>query len=144
MILGIGTDIVKVNRFNSWLTLGKDKFLHVFSKTELEQCYKNEKLNLQSLASRFAAKEAFYKALSASLIKLNLNQKEFLFLFCCRNVEVSKSTWGVPLFNVNWAAFEKKIDSKIPKLNIDLSISHEKDFALAFVVISKTLNVSSY
>ena len=136
MILGIGTDIVKVDRFNSWSTLDKDKFLHIFSKKELEECYKNEKLNFQSLASRFAAKEAFYKALSSSLIKLNLNKKEFLFLFSCKNVEILKLEWGVPVFNINWSAFEKKIDLKIPKLTVDLSISHEKDFALAFVIIS--------
>ena len=93
-------------------------------------------MNFQSLASRFAAKEAFYKALSASLIKLNLNKKEFLFLFSCKNVEVLKLEWGVPVFNINWPAFEKKIGLKIPKLTVDLSISHEKDFALAFVIIS--------
>ncbi len=136
MILGIGTDIIKVDRFNSWSNLDEEKILHVFSKKEIEQCYKNEKLNTECLASRFAAKEAFYKALSSSLIKLNLNNKEFLFLFCCNNVEILKSNWGVPILNVNWSAFEQKIGSKIPELNIDLSISHEKDFALAFVVIS--------
>lgn len=136
MILGIGTDIVKIDRFNSWSTLDEEKILHVFSKKEIERCYKNEKLNIQSLASRFAAKEAFYKALSSSLIKLNLTDKKFLFLFCCNNVEILKPEWGVPVFNVNWSAFEQKIGSKIPKLNIDLSVSHEKDFALAFVVIS--------
>ncbi|MBD3273349.1 holo-[acyl-carrier-protein] synthase [Candidatus Dependentiae bacterium] len=136
MILGIGTDIVKVDRFNSWLTLGKDKFLRIFSQKELDLCYKNDKLDIQSLAARFAAKEAFYKALSSALIKLNLNKNEFFFLFSCKNIEVLKSEWGVPIFKINWPAFEKKLGTKIPQLNVDLAISHEKDLAIAFVVVS--------
>jgi holo-[acyl-carrier protein] synthase len=137
MILGVGTDIVKVDRFKSWLTLDKEKFLHIFSKEELKFCLKNEKLDLQSLASRFAAKEAFYKALSSALIKLNLNKKDFYFFFSCKNVEILKEEWGVPKFKINWFAFENKIGIKIPNLNVDLSISHEKEYAVAFVVISK-------
>ena len=136
MILGIGTDIVKVSRFNSWKNLDRDKLLHIFSKSELDLCYKNEKLDFQSLASRFAAKEAFYKALSASLVKLNLNKKTFLFLFSCKNIEVLKYEWGVPILKVDWPAFEKKIGVKIPEFNINISISHEKDYAIAFVIIS--------
>lgn len=136
MILGIGTDIVKVSRFNSWKNLDKNKFRHLFSEQELKLCYKKANLDYQSLASRFAAKEAFYKALSSSLIKLNLNKKEFLFLFSCKNVEILKEEWGVPKFKINWDAFEEKIGIKIPQLNVDLSISHEKKYAIAFVVIS--------
>ena len=137
MILGIGTDIVRVDRFQSWINLEKEKFLHVFSEQELNYCYKRGKLDLESLASRFAAKEAFYKALSSSLIKLNLNKKDFFFMFSCKNVDVLIQEWGVPKLHINWPAFESKIGIKIPNLNLNLSISHEKDYAIAFVVISK-------
>ena len=136
MILGIGTDIVKVDRFKSWLNLDRDKFLHVFSEQELNLCYKNERLDLQSLASRFAAKEAFYKALSSALVKFKLNKKKFSFLFCAKNIEVLKGEWGVPAFKINWSAFEEKLGVKLPNLNVDLSLSHEKDYTLTFVIIS--------
>jgi holo-[acyl-carrier protein] synthase len=137
MVLGIGTDIVKVDRFKSWSTLDKEKFLHIFLEQELNFCYKDKKLDLQSLASRFAAKEAFYKALSFALIKLDLNKKDFYFFFSCKNVEILKEEWGVPKLKINWSAFENKIGIKIPELNVDLSISHEKEYAIAFVVISE-------
>lgn len=137
MILGIGTDIVKISRFNSWNNFSKERLLNVFSEQEIQEFYVNNKLDLQMLASRFAAKEACYKALSAALIKLNLNKKEFSFLFACKNIESFKGEWGVPMLKINWVCFEKKLGVKLPNLNIDLSISHEEEFAISFVIISK-------
>ncbi len=57
MILGIGIDIVDLSRFKN-LMLNKEFLDRYFSKSE-------SKLNLQSLAGRFAAREALYKALSS-------------------------------------------------------------------------------
>ncbi|MBU4387261.1 holo-ACP synthase [Candidatus Dependentiae bacterium] len=136
MILGIGTDIVKISRFNSWINFSKEQFLTIFTEQELQDIFIKEKLNISVLASRFAAKEAFYKAFSAALVKLDLNKKEFLFLFTCKNIEVIKPEWGVPILKINYSAFEDKLGVKLPKLNVDISISHEKDFAVSFVIIS--------
>lgn len=136
MILGIGTDIVKISRFNSWINFSKQQLLNVFTQQELNDIFIDKKFNLQALASRFAVKEAFYKAFSSTLVKLNLNKKEFLFLFTCKNIEIIKLDWGVPILKINYSAFEDKLGVKIPKLNIDISISHEKDFAVSFVIIS--------
>ena len=137
MILGIGTDIVRVLRFNSWKNYSQKQLLHVFSKEEIKDFFtKKENLNLQTIASRFASKEAFYKAFSACLFKLNLNKVQFSFLFACKNIEIQKTIWNTPEIKINYQAFEIKIGAKIPKLNINLSLSHEKDIALAFVILS--------
>ncbi len=136
MILGIGTDIVKISRFNSWKNFSKEQLSNIFSKQELNDIFIDKNINLQILASRFAVKEAFYKAFSAAIVKLDLNKKEFLFLFTCKNIEVIKPEWGVPILKINYSAFENKLGIKLPKLNVDISISHEKDFAVSFVIIS--------
>ena len=138
MILGIGTDIAQVERFKSWLNYSEKQLLRVFSEQELEYCcdFKNKsKYRLESLASRFAAKESFFKALSATLVKLNLTQNKFSLLFTCQNIEVVKTTWDVPKLKVNWEAFEEKVGRKLSNFNVELSISHEKNYVVSYVLI---------
>ena len=134
MILGMGTDIVKVSRLQSW-EHKPDYLRKIFSEQEIEYCTKPV-FKPNCLAARFAAKEAFFKALSQTLVQLNMIQKEFALLFACKHVEVVKSTWDVPKLKINWGAFEKVIEQKLPKLQTFLSLSHEKDMAVAFVIVS--------
>jgi phosphopantetheine--protein transferase-like protein len=158
MIFGLGTDIVDVSRFVSWADAPEARVLKIFSEQELIDCLQDSNKTSQDLpsniqvavkisdappkyipeklAARFAAKEAFFKALSSALVKLNLTNQEFSLMFACRHVQVSKTTWGVPVLLVDWVAFEEKIGSKIPKFQVDLSISHEKNCALAVVIVS--------
>jgi len=139
VILGIGTDIVEVNRFESWQKYSKDQLLRIFSEQELTDCKQDNNYRLESLASRFAAKEAFFKALSASLVKLNLTKSTFSFLSSCQHIKVIKPVWGVPQLEIDWQFFEDEIKNKLPKLNVELSISHEKHHAISFVIISYDL-----
>ncbi|MFC1894451.1 holo-ACP synthase [Candidatus Dependentiae bacterium] len=136
MILGIGTDIAKVARFKSWQNYSQEQLLKVFSKQELKNCKKNSEYNLEYLASRFSAKEAFFKALSQALVKIYLTKKTFTFIFTCQNIEIIKTTWDVPILKINWQAFEQIVDQKLSDFKVDLSISHEKEYAVSFVVIS--------
>lgn len=148
MILGVGTDIVQVDRFNSWKKYSKDQLARVFSEQELKFGILRDaaaqpsgrtgivEYNLEFLASRFAAKEAFYKALSQTLVNLKLTKNTFPFLFVCKYVEVIKPVWGVPELKVDWKVFEEKIGNKLPKLSTLISLSHEKSHVVAFVVIS--------
>ena len=136
MILGVGTDIVQVDRFNSWKKYSKDQLSRVFSEQELKHAFKDSEYNLEYLASRFAAKEAFYKALSQALVNLKLTKNSFPFLFACKHVELIKPVWGVPELKVDWKFFEEKIENKLPKLSTFISLSHEKLHVVAFVIIS--------
>lgn len=131
MILGIGTDIVHVQRLRKWSDFSYDQLRRLFSKEELED-YGGQ---LPSLAARFAAKEAFFKALSATFVKLGCTNKEFSFLFLSRHVSVVKSRWDVPALQIDWAAIEEKIEQKVPEVKVELSISHEKEYAVAFVLL---------
>ncbi len=151
IILGTGIDIVQNGRLESWVE-SEQHLAKVFTTQELE-LYHDEFSVTQPLdqtlerqkkaayvAARYAAKEAFYKALSAVLLELRMTRYTFSFLFCCQGIEVIKHEWGVPRMVVDWAFFEAKIDRKLPDLQVHTSLSHERDYAVASVVISQGTN----
>ena len=72
-IFGIGTDIVKVSRVKK--TLQKKTVINrLFNKNEILKCNKTQKIN-NCYAKRFAAKEAFAKALGTGISKgINFNE----------------------------------------------------------------------
>tara|TARA_B100000963_G_scaffold222738_1_gene194196 strand:- start:1108 stop:1491 length:384 start_codon:yes stop_codon:yes gene_type:complete len=124
-ILGIGTDIVSVDRIKN--SIKNKKFLQrVFNKNEIIKC-KNVKTKINCFAKRFAAKEAFSKALGTGISKgINLNE-----------IVVLNKKSGKPYINLMGKT--KKILSqkfKGKKSKISLSLSDEKRFAVAFVTIS--------
>jgi holo-[acyl-carrier protein] synthase len=124
-ILGIGTDIVSVDRIKN--SLKNKKFLkRVFNTKEILKC-KNIKTKTNCFAKRFAAKEAFSKALGTGISKgINLNE-----------IVVLNKKSGKPYINLTGKT--KKILSqkfKGKKSKISLSLSDEKRFAVAFVTIS--------
>ncbi len=139
MILGTGIDIVDVSRFMGWSKYSKERLLKVFSDYELSfASQKSEGCFAQYLAVRFAAKEALFKALSASLVNLGLTKNSFSFQFARQYIEVISGEWEVPIFKINWHAFEEKVGSNFSKdLKTHLSLSHEKEYATAVVIISK-------
>lgn len=138
MILGLGVDLVEINRTERWAKFQKPSLLKIFSQQELVDCTgKSESLILEKMASRFAAKEAFYKALSAALVKLGKTDQTFSLLFACQNVQIISANFDVPTLQVNWAAFEEKIKFTLPQIQADVSLSHEKGVAAAIVILSK-------
>ena len=123
-ILGIGIDIIKNQRVRS-LIKNKIFIKRTFGKNEIK--YSNKISNKVSyFAKRFAAKEAFAKALGTGFRK-NLNFKD---------VEVLNDKLGKPFYSKS-----KKINSiiykqlKIKKYNLFLSISDEKDYSIAFTIL---------
>ena len=124
-IFGVGTDIIRINRLKK--SLNKKPFLlRVFSNEEIEKC-KRTKVNFNCFAKRFAAKEAFSKALGTGISK-GINFNEIIVL----NEKSGKPY--IKLANKTKKIVEKKLKKKIYK--ISLSISDEKDYAVAFVTIS--------
>lgn len=139
MILGIGTDLVEISRFEPWVNYLPEKLKTVFSEQEIRDCFKRNPTTYiiaQRMAVRFAAKEAFYKALSTSLQNLTIIPKQtFSLLFTCRHVQVVHDELGIPFFAIEWTMFEEKIGCKVSVPHVILSLSHEKEYALAFVVM---------
>jgi holo-[acyl-carrier protein] synthase len=126
MIVGIGVDIVDVSRIEQRLKTNEG-FLHiVFSKSEITYC--ESKANpYESFAARFAAKEAFLKALGIG-IDFGIEFKEIVVL----NNEVGKPSIVVSellkTYLIQHLGF-------LP--NIQLSLSHTKEQAIAFVLFNK-------
>ena len=66
MIIGIGTDIIEIDRVRQ--AVGREIFKQkVFSEAEQNYCESRGKQKFASYAARFAAKEAFFKALGTGI-----------------------------------------------------------------------------
>ena len=125
-IHGIGVDIVKIGRIKKSLNNTKFK-TRIFSIEEVNRCKKNVKQE-NCFAKKFAAKEAFSKALGTGF-RDQLNFK---------NIEIKNDKLGKPYISKN-ITLNKLIKKKfkINKYNIFLSISDEKNYAVANVIITK-------
>ena len=124
-LYGVGTDIIRVKRLNK--SLKKKLFLsRIFSEKEITKC-KRTKRNSNCFAKRFAAKEAFSKALGTGISK-GINFNEIIVL----NEKSGKPY--IKLIKKTKKIVEKKLKKK--KYKISLSIADEKDYAVAFVTIS--------
>ena len=124
-IYGIGTDIVSIKRIK--LSLKKKNFINrIFNQKEILKC-KKVMNQYNCYAKRFAAKEAFSKALGTG-ISDGINFNEIIVL---------NNKSGKPYINLKGMT-EKKIKKmfKQKKTKIFLSLSDEKDYAVAFVTIS--------
>tara|TARA_Y100000389_G_C17424690_1_gene498856 strand:- start:712 stop:1092 length:381 start_codon:yes stop_codon:yes gene_type:complete len=123
-IYGIGTDIVSVDRIKK-LYLNKNVLERLFCKEEMLKCSKIIN-SYNCYAKRFAAKEAFSKALGTGISNgINFNE-----------IIVMNKKNGKPFIKLKGKTM-KIIKKKIKKkLNIELSLSDEKKYAVAFVTIS--------
>lgn len=125
MIAGIGTDILNINRIEkSYMKFSQRLLNKILSQSEIEQ-FKKHKTPIHFLAKRFAAKEALFKALGTGYGK-------GLFF---HHIAIKNDKLGKPFFVIEnqLAEIMKKNNWK----NIEVSISDEKDYAIAFVVIEK-------
>ena len=123
-IYGIGTDIVSIIRIKK--LINKKIFLkRLFGKEEVVRCSKLTNPH-NCFAKRFAAKEAFSKALGTGIANgINFNE-----------IVVMNEKNGKPFIKLKGKTMEiiKKKFKKKPK--IALSLSDEKKYAVAFVTIS--------
>ena len=127
-ILGTGIDIVENYRLKKLLIKKKSNFKSkIFTNNEIVYCEKKSSI-INCYSKRFAAKEAFVKALGTGFRK-NINFKD---------IEVVNNHYGKPYLLINKRVINKiKTSFKVKKFNILLSISDEKKYAIASVIISK-------
>ena len=124
-IFGIGTDIVSVKRIKNSLK-NKSFVNRIFNAKEILKCKKIYNSS-NCYAKRFAAKEAFSKALGTG-VSNGINFNEIVIL--------NKKS-GKPYINIIGQT-KKVLDKKFKrkKTKISLSLSDEKKYAVAFVTIS--------
>ncbi len=123
MIFGIGTDIVEVARIEASIKqFGDDFAKRILAESELAS-YQESHIKARFLAKRFAAKEAFSKALGTGLRAPATFQ----------NIAVSHDELGKPMLML-----ADELQTFLQSKNISqthISISDEKNLAVAFVVL---------
>ncbi len=118
MIKGIGIDLIELDRIEKLMNR-KEKFIERIlgreEKKRLSQ-FTNEKRKIEFVAGRFAAKEAYSKALGTGIGQAVSFQ----------DIEIISNEQGRPAVYING---EKKAD-------IFVSISHSRDYAIAQIIIA--------
>ena len=121
----IGTDICQIDRVKSaYKRHGKRFLMRVLTDKEIKYVISNKKNLINRLAGRFAAKEAATKVLGTGL-------KGVYF----KEIEILRESSGAPKLILHKRA--NKIAKKKGLHNFEVSISHERDFAIAIVVAVK-------
>ena len=127
MIIGIGIDIVDINRIEKTLDKYGKKFkLRCFSKNEIYNSEKNIK-PANSYAKKFAAKEAFAKALGTG----------FAHGIFWKDITIHNDIYGKPFVKLYGNARKKLNELYSESCYIDVSLSDEKNYAIANIVIHK-------
>lgn len=121
MIYGIGIDIVKIDRLREVAGRWGNRFLkRVFTEVEIAYCFERKDPYL-SLAVRFAAKEALIKAIGPDAP------------VSFSDVEIENDSSGRPFIRLKGRLREFFEDRGLK--GVHLSLSHEKEFGVASVVI---------
>jgi len=121
MDISCGIDIIEVNRIKKAIESLGDKFLNeVYTEKEIEYCQSKNVMKYEHFAARFAAKEAVFKAVSKFLEnKYDLKWKD---------MEILNDNNGRPYVILTEGIIKEKIE-------IDISMSHIKEYAIANCVI---------
>jgi holo-[acyl-carrier protein] synthase len=122
-LLGIGTDIISVERLAAVLNRHGDRALkRLFTPAEIAHCSKYAD-PYPHLAGRFAAKEAVSKALGTGM------SRGITF----SSIEIRSGEGGAPYAHLVGKAAELARESSVERIHV--SISHEEKYAVAFAAI---------
>ena len=121
MKITCGTDIIEIDRVKESIEELGEKFIkRVFTDKEIEYCESKGKNKYQHYAARFAVKEAAFKAVSEGV--------EDKFAISWKDVETVNDKHGRPKTEI-LVLKDRKVE------NVDVSISHCKDYAVANVTV---------
>ena len=120
MKISCGTDIIEIERIKQSVENYEEKFkANIYTKKEVEYCESRKVQKYQHYAARFAAKEAIFKAISTLVEdKFNLKWNDF---------EILNTVQGRPYVNI--------LGLDITNVEIDVSLSHIKEYAIATAVV---------
>lgn len=121
-IIGIGIDLEEVRRFHCKTPAQERLQPKVFTEAEIRYC-RSKRNSAQHFAARFAAKEAFYKALGGNL------PDEFGF----HDVEVVHDALGAPHLEIHGEGLEH--------VSCVVSLSHSRELATAIVVAQRSVSL---
>ena len=122
MIVGVGTDIIEISRMKK--AVEREHFKNrVYTKLEQNYCESRGKNSAASYAARFAAKEAFFKAIGTGII------------FSLTEVEIINNEVGQPKIFLHGATAQLAEEKGIEKIFV--SLSHSLEYATAVAVLEK-------
>jgi len=122
MIKGIGIDIIEIKRIKKLIGIDNKFIEKIFTPKEIDYC-KNKVRKEQHYGARFAAKESFLKALGTGL-RSGMSWKD---------VSIKNDKLGKPKIELHGKTLEKFNNMKCKQIH--LSISHTKEYAIAYVII---------
>jgi holo-[acyl-carrier protein] synthase len=122
MLTGLGVDIIEVPRIKKALNRWGERFFKRVFTSEERRYSMRKAFPEQSLAARFAAKEAVMKALGTGLSGG----------IAWTDVEIVNNPQGKPEVKLGC-----KITGLMGKKKVHISLSHTRDFAVAFVVVEE-------
>jgi len=126
MIVGTGIDAVEIQRIENLISTWGDRFLdRFFHPDEIRDCRKKRN-PAPSVAARFAAKEAFFKAIGTGILNG----------FALRDVSVSKNSSGAPHLVIHSQNLRTHL-KKMGDPRICLSLTHEGGLAFAQVILDQ-------
>ena len=125
LIILSGIDIVNNNRIKKLIERSPHALNDIFSLKEIEYCSK-KRFSEQSFGARFAVKEAILKATDSGIFSFELFE-----------IETINSNTGKPLINIYSKSLIQKIKNLLnkDKFIINVSLSHEKEYSIAQVLI---------
>lgn len=123
-MISCGNDIIRISRIKDSIEQVGETFLkRVYTDEEINYCESRRMCRFQSYAARFAAKEAVYKAISPSTSE----DVEW------KNIEVKRLQNGKPYIELHGKLKEIADERKMKVM--DVSLSHDDDYAIATVVM---------
>ncbi len=126
MVLGIGIDIIEIERIKKSVDEFGEKFLSkVFTRTEIEYSI-SKKNKYQHFAARFAAKEAIYKALSSDTDTV----------YSWQDIEIYNEVNGLPKAKLFGALKDYLNEDK----ELKISMSHSDNYVACVAILHSTKN----
>lgn len=124
MIVGTGIDVCEIGRLQQAVERYGDRFLQrIFTTAELAYCQGKQRTAVESLAARFAAKEAAAKALGTGIANG----------IGWQDIEVTRQPDGSPALLLHGRAGERAAALRVAAAH--LSLSHGRAVAIASVVL---------
>ena len=121
MKIKCGVDIIEISRIKESIESLGDRFLNkIYTEKEIEYCESKGKAKYEHYAARFAVKEAAFKAVSEEV--------KDKFEITWKDIETLNDKNGRPKTEILFLK-NKKVE------NVDVSISHCKEYAVASVVV---------
>lgn len=124
MIVGIGNDIVEIERIEQAVLRTRTFLDKLLTPIEKERVIRGDKLLVESIAGIFAAKEAVSKALGTGFVTFEV-----------KDIEVLKDEKGKPTIKLYGGAKALAIEMEITDIHV--SISHSKRYATAVAIAEK-------